>query len=158
MTPTALTWRPSVDGQTGTLLAALSPEGVNGPLTVASIDPVDGTTDLVGTWNGTDDEPLEWLGGWDDSFSPDHRWLWTLGPRAGSSEPGGYLIDLVDGGISLGVEPADQPELAAWVGAHALGVAAHDEVAVSIRALDPVRGAWSDIVNLPGGTWIAWVP
>lgn len=158
MTPTALTWRPPTDGDDGNLLVGLSPDGVDGPLTVAAIDPLDGTTDPVGTWDGPDGQPLEWLGGWDDAFSPGHRWLWTLGPSTGSTDQAGYLIDMVTGRIALGVKPDDRPDMADWVGVNALGVHAHDVVAVRIRALDPMSGRWSDIASLPSGTWVAWVP
>ncbi len=140
------------------LLAATSPEGVNGGLTVVAIDPITGTPTTVGTWDAVDGQPLAWLGGMDDAFSPDRRWLWTLGQPSGTTDQSGYVIDLVDGGIRLLEPPDGQVAGADWVSAGTLGTWPGDLLVARSQAIDPASGIATELAVLPKGTWVVWAP
>ena len=158
-TISALTWRAADGSAPAVLLAATSPEGVNGPLTVAAIDPDSGITSTIGTWKAVDGQPLEWLGGMDDSFSPDQRRLWTLGQQGGMTEQGGYVIDLADGAIKRLMTPEERPDLTEWIGADTLGSGIYDdETRTRLQARDPASGVVTDLASVPIGTWKSWVP
>ena len=158
-TVSSLSWRAADGAAPATLLATVTTDGVNGPLTLLGIDTVTGTTTSLGTWGSSDGTSLAWLGGWTDLFSPDQRWLWSLGAATGSTDPGGYVIDLATGDVRLLIPPDEHPDPAYWAGADALVTSTtDDEVTMGLIAHDPRSGSATAIATLPAGTWVTWVP